>query len=618
MTGDSLTSAATTPATAGPAESPSGPAPATPAAATRRRFVGGALGAGAVALGLGTAAHAAPRAPAGGTGRRVAVFGAGVAGLTAAQELAERGFEVTVYERKELGGKSRSIPVPGTGTGGRRDLPGEHGFRFVPGFYHNLPETLARIPAADGSGSVHDHLEPLAGVLYSRIGGREDLQFESNPDGLPSVEEFQRFLIALFQQFTALPAHETAFFARQMAVFATSGDLRRNGEWEQTPWMEFLRAERMSEEFRKMFAEGMTTHLVASRPDVASTRATGILSELYFYALAGRGSTGYMGRVLDGPTSEVWIAPWVARLRALGVRFRVGWAVEELRPSGGRIAGARVRDPQGRLHDTEADWYVCAIPVERARALWSPALRAADPALARMDRLRTEWMNGIQFYLDRPTPVINGFVDYLDSPWALVSISQAQNWARDLPAGYGDGTVHDCFSVNIARWDTPGVLYGKPARECTREEIAAETLAQMRAALEDTGREVLPEAHIRSWHLDPAITFPGGEGGTAENDEPLTVSSVGAWNDRPEPATAVPNLFLASDYVRNTLSCATMEGANETGKRAVNALLEEAGSDADACPVHGLYVPPEFRLLRTADDVRYRLGLPHVLDLPWP
>ncbi|MFG1612253.1 NAD(P)-binding protein [Nonomuraea wenchangensis] len=34
-------------------------------------------------------------------------------GLSAAHELAERGFQVTVYERKALGGKSRSIPVPG-------------------------------------------------------------------------------------------------------------------------------------------------------------------------------------------------------------------------------------------------------------------------------------------------------------------------------------------------------------------------------------------------------------------------------------------------------------------------------------------------------------------------
>jgi malic enzyme len=42
-------------------------------------------------------------------GARVVVLGGGVAGLSAALELAERGFRVTVYERKELGAE-----YPGT------------------------------------------------------------------------------------------------------------------------------------------------------------------------------------------------------------------------------------------------------------------------------------------------------------------------------------------------------------------------------------------------------------------------------------------------------------------------------------------------------------------------
>lgn len=57
-------------------------------------------------------------------GATVAVLGGGVAGLTAAHELAERGFSVTLYERRALGGKCRNMPVPGTGHGGRRDLRG--------------------------------------------------------------------------------------------------------------------------------------------------------------------------------------------------------------------------------------------------------------------------------------------------------------------------------------------------------------------------------------------------------------------------------------------------------------------------------------------------------------
>ncbi len=70
------------------------------------------------------------------------MLGGGVAGLTAAHERAERGFRVIVVEPKALGGKARSIPVPGSGSGGRGDLPGEQGFRFFPGFYKNIPDTM--------------------------------------------------------------------------------------------------------------------------------------------------------------------------------------------------------------------------------------------------------------------------------------------------------------------------------------------------------------------------------------------------------------------------------------------------------------------------------------------
>jgi len=63
----------------------------------------------------------------------VLVVGGGIGGLTSAHELAERGFDVTVLELKRIpGGKSRTLPVPNSGTDGRPDLPGEHGFRFFP------------------------------------------------------------------------------------------------------------------------------------------------------------------------------------------------------------------------------------------------------------------------------------------------------------------------------------------------------------------------------------------------------------------------------------------------------------------------------------------------------
>src|ERR1043166_3418345 len=104
---------------------------------------------------------------------RVIILGGGVAGMSAAHELVERGFEVVVLERRDVaGGKARSIPVVegADGTSGHElaqgdgesagsiehCVPGEHGFRFFPGFYKHLIETMRRIPSFDGR-KVADH-----------------------------------------------------------------------------------------------------------------------------------------------------------------------------------------------------------------------------------------------------------------------------------------------------------------------------------------------------------------------------------------------------------------------------------------------------------------------------
>lgn len=589
---------------------------------TRRGFIGGAAAVTATAALTGTA-HAAPR-PAAGTvrkgsaGRRVAVLGGGVAGLTAAHELAERGFEVTVHERKSaLGGKARSMDVPGSAKGGRKPLPGEHGFRFIPGFYRNLPDTLRRIPFKGNENGCHDNLVPSSEVMLARTGGREDIRIPFATVGtLPPVltpDALLRALTAYCETFSRLRAHEIAYFANRLLVWFTSSERRRLESWERVPWMEFTGAARMSADYRQLLAIGITRNIVATKAEVASTRTVATCVEAFLYNALGRGADGEPDRVLDAPTNEAWIDPWIAHLRSLGVVFHTGWSVRDLRLDGGRITEALVEDASGARRTVTADHFVSAMPVEHARLTWNEQVRAADPRLARCDRLRTDWMTGIQFYLTEPTPIIHGHINHIDTPWSITSVSQAQYWrGRDFRADYGDGTVADCLSVDVSEWDQPGILYGKPAKRCTREEVAREVWAQMKAGLNDTGRTVLRDATLHSWFLDPAVELDGTR---ANNDEQLFIHPTGTWYDRPEARTAIPNLFLAGDYVAVDIDLATMEGANASARAAVNALLDETGSRAERCSVTPLYRAPELEPLRWQDELRHRLGLRNVFDL---
>ena len=553
----------------------------------------------------------------GGSGRTVAVLGGGMAGLTVAHELAERGFRVDVYERNELGGKARSIPVAGTAAGGRRALPGEHGFRFFPGFYHHVPDSMRRIPYEGNANGVWDNLVDTTEMKVERTGGRPDAQLfglAPDPAAVMSVDGLRALITETVGQ-RGVPPHEAAYFTERLLVFLTSCDERRYGQWENVSWWDFVGAESRSEEYKHLIARGMTRTLVAAKEEVASTRTIGNMGEAIVMNAMGRGNDGVVDRVLDAPTNEAWINPWVKLLRKLGVRFHAGQRVERLAMRGGRVVAAQVRDRGGRRREIEADWFVSAMPAERARKLWSREVLAADPSLELMNELFVDWMNGIQFYLRRPLDLIHGHVTFADAPWALTALTQGQFWAeRDFQRDYGDGSVVDCLSIDISDWDTPGILYGKPAKLCRREQVMREVWAQISEHLNDEGAEVLTDDIVHSWHLDPAIQWSRAHGAN-RNAERLLVNTVGSWEKRPQASTAIPNLFLAGDYVQTDVDLATMEGANESGREAVNRLLEASGSNAAPAAKYQLYDPPEMEGAKRADAELYRAGRPNALDV---
>ncbi|WP_028815520.1 hydroxysqualene dehydroxylase [Streptomyces flavidovirens] len=588
---------------------------------SRRTFVAGAAVAaagGAMALGAAPATAAAARSTAAAKAQEpVAVLGGGVAGLTAAHELAERGFAVTVYEKRALGGKARSMDVPQSAKGGRRRLPAEHGFRFIPGIYHNLPDTMRRIPFPGNANGVHDNLVAPREMMFART-GREDLRMPIPwPGHQPAdltLDDIRRALTGLLETAANLPAHESAYFVNRALVFLTSCDERRDHTWERTPWWDFVRAERMSEDYQRILAIGVTRNIVATKAEEASTRTVGTLGEAFVLNALGRGADGPPDRILNAPTNEAWIDPWVDHLRGLGVDFRIGWTVREMKYADGKISAAMIEDPDGVRRTVTAGHYVCALPVEHARPTWNAAMRAADPQLARCDRLRTDWMTGIQFYLTERTPILHGHLNCVDSPWSLTAIAQAQHWPdRNFPADYGDGTAADCLSVDISEWDKAGILYGKTAKQCTREEVAREVWAQLKAALNDTGKTVLRDSALHSWFLDPGVDGIGTP--DPRNEDELLIHPVGTFHNRPSAATKIPNFFLAGDYVSVDIDLATMEGANASARAAVNALLDRVGSTAPRCTVTPLFRPPEIEFLKRHDRTRYRLGLRNALDV---
>src|ERR1019366_375814 len=194
---------------------------------------------------------------------------------------------------------------------------------------------------------------------------------------------------------------------------------------------------------------GFTRTLVAAKAQRASTKTIGDIFVQMLLTLAMPPTTA--DRVLNGPTSEVWIYPWLADLKARGVVYHLDAEVTAIDYQRGAIRGVTVVK-NGRVTRAEGDYYIAAIPVERMATLATASMRTADPSLAALSELSeyVEWMNGIQFYLTKDLPLVHGHSIYIDTPWALTSLSQPQFWPSYPIIDRGDGEVRGILSVCVS------------------------------------------------------------------------------------------------------------------------------------------------------------------------
>ena len=290
----------------------------------------------------------------------VAIYGGGVGGLSAAHELAERGFAVTVYERKAaFGGKARSLSVAGSGTGGRTDLPGEHGFRFFPGFYKHVTDTMRRIPFGTKRRQLPrqpraGHADPARAARQARSDlGRAVSRKRWTISGPRSSR------CSTISTFRITRSRSSS---RGCSALATSCEERYREEYEQITFWDFIGANARSENYRRYLGQGMTRSLVAMRAEESSTRTVGRILLQLFYGILVPGRV--FDRLLSGPTNDVWIDPWRAHLtERLGVTLVPNATVRAFNLEGDRMRSVSV-ERNGRLEEVTADYYVAAMPVE--------------------------------------------------------------------------------------------------------------------------------------------------------------------------------------------------------------------------------------------------------------
>lgn len=569
--------------------------------------------------------------------KHVIILGGGVAGMSAAHELIERGFRVTVFEKQACipGGKARSVDVPKTKTEQTRALPGEHGFRFFPGFYKHIIDTLKRIPyhTTEWKGSVYNNLVECEDIMMARIKQKTiylPSHFPRSGRDLKMISDSIKILKSV------LKPGELDLIGNKVWQLMTSCELRRIHDYERLGWWEFTEASAYSEEYQSLFVNGLTRTLVAAKAETCNTKTNGnILLQMIFDLL---NPFKQNDRILNGPTNDVWLFPWLKYLKERGVEYFFNSEVVELSFDEREINGVWVETDEKKVKYT-ADYYLCALPVERTAELLSKnkEIFNLDKSLENILRLKDDvaWMNGIQFYLKKDVSINKGHIIMADTPWALTAISQAQYWTIDLKE-YGNRKVEGIISVDVSNWENDGICIKKPANRCNEKEVIEEVWEQMKASLNKDGQILLDEANLELIYVDGAILFGNelhnktgfldskmyepskyGSKGINHNEEPLLVNTTNSWALRNDAKTDIPNFFLASDYVRSNTDLATMEGANEAARRAVNHIIDSSGVDASYCKIWKFKEPWWLCYYKWVDKRRFERGLEWKVSKPW-
>ncbi|MDI5975671.1 hydroxysqualene dehydroxylase [Amycolatopsis magusensis] len=446
---------------------------------------------------------------------RVAVVGGGIAGLTAATGLAERGVEVELYEREPyLGGRAGGWD---TALGDGTPVTMSRGFHAFFRQYYNLRALLRRTDPG------LRRLKPVADYPLLDAEGRIDT-FR----GLPSTPPWNALVFALRSPTFRLRDLVRVDPVRALSL-ATVSVPETYHQLDDLDAATFLDQLNFPASARHLAFEVFSRSFFASPAELSAAE---LVTMFHMYFL---GSSE--GLIFDVPEdtypASLW-NPLAEHLEGLGVRIHLGAPVDAVHPE---VRGGF------RVGDSLVDGVVLALDVSGLRKVVGASPDLGTPGWReRVDGLRTApafyvrrlWLDR-PLRTDRPPFLGTGSLPPLDNISVLDRFeAQAAGWARDT----GGSVVElHAYAVHERKDDLPRRLLAR------LHEIYPET------------RDARIVGELEQWRQD------------------CPLFGLGDFARRPTVETPVPGLVLAGDGIRVDLPVALMERAATTGWQAANRLL---------------------------------------------
>jgi flavin-dependent amine oxidoreductase len=478
---------------------------------------------------------------------QVTVAGGGLAGMTAALRLGERGYRVKLYEQKSmLGGNVASRPA---GDGTKLDV---YPHMFL-SWYHNFWQLLQDSGVdRDKAFAPFSSVKQLARGDYPRFTG---LTNGFSP----------RYVVQNLFSGVGPPADMFLFWYATIDLLAERlnptmllDDVSVTGFMQARPYMT-ERAAKACDNFITM-VWAIPSYL-ASAEDYRTYLA---------YSVANYTPPAMLAR---GPAADRVIGPLATAMEHAGVEIRPEVQVTSVSCTDGRVTEIGLQDATFDPHtytwvragDTwsePVDELVLAVPPEALSALvrsGRPGHRIVEavPKLAELSRLRSQRIPILHAHFNRKLkPIPPEPVGLYDSRLALAFTDISQTWP-DVH-GLADTTV---LSVSAS---DPYALPGTGA-----DDDAFAILRELAQYVDfDPGD---------TWGNSPDIDWARTRY-ESNTDSQLFINETGIDVWRPEAACAgVANLYFAGNFCANRIGMMTVESAVASGLEAAREIVERRG-----------------------------------------
>lgn len=471
--------------------------------------------------------------------RRVLVAGAGLAGLSAALELAERGFSVTIRESEAyVGGRLHSRPVKVDVPYGEEPFMVEHGFHAWFHNYWTFKDLRLRL-------GIDGNFRPWGAVHFVFKDYKPEQLFSRGPYPLNLLGVIARSPnLKLTDAVQSLAAVSDLVLYNYDTVYDTHDNIS---------FIEWGRQKQISKPFFDIiFAPTLSVTL--NERQVISAAEMLTFQQLYFLSDAEADKR----EVATEDYHTAVLGPWTERLKALGVNLSLSDPVRALYLS----------DSNGTVDDTGSRYDAVIVAAD---LVGTKSILEATVADDRQDALLEVRRIVDRVPLAPPYKVVRvwfdrqlsqacqtdaGCPDLMETPdFGPVNLVAQYHLLEGQSAAWAKKTGGSIIEFHSYTW-----TYGDMSDREVWDRIAP------------AAYKIYPEIALNAWkvlavHVNSYQNFPS--------------CAVGTNRNRPDSDLALkhglPGLVFAGDWLRPSFPAALMERAVSTGRQAANLVLLQHG-----------------------------------------